>query len=146
LVVGLAPMSRRNGFADTIVGLLLLGWLSSLAGGFLNSQFKFVSPHSATEFGIGIVVLILIGGVLAIGFVGYQRLQAWRESWTRCVHGVAGGGKRNLCQACVDEQLLEETNRRIKIEAEERCAFRRRRTVIPIEAGHGSNRLRTPFR
>jgi len=29
---------------------------------------------------------------------------------------------------------------------EQHCAFRRRRTVIPIEAGHGSNRLRTPFR
>jgi hypothetical protein len=111
---------KQDDFAGALVGLILSGFLATGIGGFLNSKFKFSTGNGPIEFMVGAVVLfIVVGAIVGIAIIGH-RLVRWQKSWSRCMHGVAGGKARNLCAECVSEQNAIEASQRRKRELEER--------------------------
>jgi restriction system protein len=129
---------RHDDFAETVVGLIFLGFIATGIGSFLNSKFRFLTGDSVLEFVVGaIVIFIVVGAIVGIAFI-WHRLVTWQKSWSRCVHGVFGGKARNLCAKCVSEQNAIEENQRRKRELEER----RRRIDADASSLRNTERLR----
>jgi HJR/Mrr/RecB family endonuclease len=71
---------------------------------------------------------LIIG--LVFGGRIFDRCSEWRNSWTRCRHGVPGGRMRQLCAACVrDQQIAEQELRK----AEEAVKLLKRLNASAVE-------------